>query len=815
MGPGGTLTTDLTPDNVGAWLFHCHVNEHLNGGMVAVYTVLPPTDPTVKPLTFLNESETIDILGGVVREVFVQAEEVDWDYAPLNGSTCGPAFGTSAEPWLPFEPGSPLFAAGNGTLSLGRKIKKAMFVKYQDSSYSIRTPRDPSEAYLGILGPTLRANVGDTIIIHYRNQLSSSPTSMHPHGVFYLKGSEGAPYRDGTHAMVDTGDDLVPPGGSWRYVWHVPERAGPGKNDISTSIMWMYHSHAHESMDTNAGLFGAIIIYPRPSNLTSDLAALNRPSDVNKEVVLFLSNMEESDSIFTQANIESLLASEMSDQGLSVEEVVVDAEFISLNQRPSINGFMFCNLPLLELTAGKVTRFHLMTLGAQLDMHSPSIDSASLYELGHHRHSSSLQMSSGSMLTLNLKPQAQGTWRIFDGVQNHAFAGMMATYNVVGVNTSSIPSNPVNKTTERVFYIAAEVVDWDYAPDYETTTAIMCTQANYTARADTYLLTTPGATIGHRSLKARYVQYEDASFTRASPQPKWWGIQGPLILAEVGDVITVVLRNSLPSDSQDSGSNLGRPLNLRPLAPLLAILNANSSSLSLLSDQGSSGYAPSIAPGETITYRWLVPEEAGPPLDPIQQGYIEHTASYTYSSSIDPTGDENLGLVGGLVIGCRGCIDWSMGNGRGAPRGMDRIEPVLWQVFDENLSPFLQANIERSGVNVSSWPGGLEDENFMESNMRHAINGFMYCAMPPITFALGERVRWVVLDYGAATALHVPYFEGQLLQTHTGPTSSILMMPGQAFEVDMTASRVGSWPMYCQVHDHLEAGMMGAINVTK
>lgn len=594
-----------------------------------------------------------------------------------------------------------------------------------------------------------------------------------------------------------------------------PRCEGP----YSLIIHRMYHSHAHESMDTNAGLFGAIIIYPRPSDTattSNDLAALNRPPEVDKEVILFLSNMEESDSIFTEQNIETLLASEMSDRDITADDVAVDDDFISLNQRPSINGFMFCNLPLLELTAGKVARFHLMTLGAQLDMHSPSIDSAGLYQLGRLQHSSSLQMSSGSMLTFNLKPQAQGTWRIFDSVQDHESAGMMATYSVVGIDTSSIAASPVNGSTERVFYIAAEVVDWDYAPEYESTAAIMCTQSNYTTKADTYLMKKPGATVGHRSLKARYVQYDDASFTRPSAYPKWRGIQGPLVLAEVGDVITIVLKNSLPSATDDDSSvpNLGRSINLRPLAPLLAILNASSSSLSLSSDQGSSGYAPSAAPGEIVTYRWLVPEDAGPPLlDPTHGDYIELTASYTYSSSLDPTGDENLGLVGGLVIGCRGCIDWSKGEGQGVPRGMDRMEPILWQVFDENLSPYLQANIQRSGVNVSIWPGGLEDPDFMESNMRHSVNGFMYCAMPPVPFRLGEKVRWVVLDYGAATALHMPFFEGQLLEAHTGPSASILMMPGQATQVDMTASRVGSWPMYCQVHDHLEAGMMGAINV--
>ena len=35
------VTADMIPDNVGTWLFHCHVNDHLEGGMVALFTVTP------------------------------------------------------------------------------------------------------------------------------------------------------------------------------------------------------------------------------------------------------------------------------------------------------------------------------------------------------------------------------------------------------------------------------------------------------------------------------------------------------------------------------------------------------------------------------------------------------------------------------------------------------------------------------------------------------------------------------------------------------------------------------------------------------
>jgi manganese oxidase len=39
----------------------------------------------------------------------------------------------------------------------------------------------------------------------------------------------------------------------------VPERSGPGPAEPSSRV-WHYHSHVDETADTNAGLFGMIII---------------------------------------------------------------------------------------------------------------------------------------------------------------------------------------------------------------------------------------------------------------------------------------------------------------------------------------------------------------------------------------------------------------------------------------------------------------------------------------------------------------------------------------------------------------------------
>jgi len=43
----------------------------------------------------------------------------------------------------------------------------------------------------------IRATVGDTIRVTFKNGVPHNAT-LHPHGVFYLKDAEGAPYNDGT-----------------------------------------------------------------------------------------------------------------------------------------------------------------------------------------------------------------------------------------------------------------------------------------------------------------------------------------------------------------------------------------------------------------------------------------------------------------------------------------------------------------------------------------------------------------------------------------------------------------------------------------
>jgi len=40
LSPAQMAVADMVPDNVGMWMYHCHVDDHMEGGMMAMYQVL-------------------------------------------------------------------------------------------------------------------------------------------------------------------------------------------------------------------------------------------------------------------------------------------------------------------------------------------------------------------------------------------------------------------------------------------------------------------------------------------------------------------------------------------------------------------------------------------------------------------------------------------------------------------------------------------------------------------------------------------------------------------------------------------------------
>ena len=337
---------------------------------------------------------------GKTRTYFIAADEVQWDYAPS---------GKNLITGKPFDDVANVFVAP-GPDRVGHIYTKSQYREYTDASFTTLKPRPAKWQHLGLLGPAIEAEVGDTIKVVFKNN-TRFPASVHPHGVFYTKAGEGAPYADGTSGG-DKADDAVATGQTYTYVWKVPERAGPGPMEGS-STMWMYHSHVDEAADTNAGLMGPMIV-TRCGQARPD----GSPIDVDRELVVNFSVMDENTSLWEETNRTALADPPPAD----------DDGFIESNKMHSINGFVFGNLPGLTMHKGERVRWYVMAMGTEVDLHTPHWHGNTVVSNGMREDV--VQLLPASMLTADMQPDNVGTWLFHCHVNDHILAGMQALYTV-------------------------------------------------------------------------------------------------------------------------------------------------------------------------------------------------------------------------------------------------------------------------------------------------------------------------------------------------------------------------------------------------
>ena len=342
--------------------------------------------------------------GGQTRTYYIAADEVAWDYAPSGYNQITGA---------PFDAAANVFVQ-RGPDRIGRVYRKAHYQEYTDATFTTRKPIPARWQHLGILGPVIRAEVGDTIRVVFKNNLRF-PASMHPHGVRYAKDSEGAPYADGTAAGAKH-DDAVPPGGVHRYTWEVPVRAGPGPMDPS-SVLWMYHSHTDEVQDAYAGLIGPLIVSARGTT-----NADGTPRDVDREFVTLFMIFNENQSPYLRHNIQTYAA-----QPATVKPD--DEGFEESNLKHSINGYLYGNLPLLTMRQGERVRWYVLAMGTEVDLHTPHWHGQTLLING--MRTDVAELLPGSMKVGDMRPDDAGIWLYHCHVNDHITAGMQARFQVL------------------------------------------------------------------------------------------------------------------------------------------------------------------------------------------------------------------------------------------------------------------------------------------------------------------------------------------------------------------------------------------------
>jgi FtsP/CotA-like multicopper oxidase with cupredoxin domain len=354
---------------------------------------------------------------GKLRTYYIAADEVDWDYAPGGVNKM---MGTK------FDGYSKVFTE-RGPHRIGTVYRKALYREYTDATFTQLKPRSPEWQHTGLLGPILRAEVGDTIQVVFKNN-ASRPYSMHPHGVFYDKDSEGAGYDDGTSG-ADKDDDAVPPGKTHTYIWKVPERAGPGPNDPS-SIVWLYHSHVHELKDVESGLIGAIVV-TRRGMANED----GTPKDVDREFVCLYMLFDENVSWYIEHNIQTFTSDPKGVKRLEFAPVDdqgnfsgVGSGFVVANAKFSINGYLYGTGPMMTMKKGERVRWYLLAMGEQFSVHTPHWHGNVVLQNGQRTDVVSLMQA--QMLTVDMVPDNPGIWMFHCHIDDHMDAGMAALYKV-------------------------------------------------------------------------------------------------------------------------------------------------------------------------------------------------------------------------------------------------------------------------------------------------------------------------------------------------------------------------------------------------
>ncbi|XP_031408337.1 hephaestin-like protein 1 [Meleagris gallopavo] len=537
-----------------------------------------------------------------IRTYYLGIVEENWDYAPSGKNLI------TGQNLLEDKFAS--VYATRGANRIGRVYKKAIFRQYTDDTYSQEIPK---AAWLGFLGPVLKAEEEDVFIIHLKN-FASRPYSVHPHGVFYDKESEGALYPDGTGGKSKE-DDFVVPGGNYTYTWPVRKSYSPTLTD-SNCLTWIYHSHIDTPRDIASGLIGPLLVCKKG---TADETSIERTGAANAFALMF-SIIDENVSWYLDENINTFC----------LEPATVNKEdegFQTSNRMHAINGYIYGNLPGLEMCADTPMSWHLFGMGSEIDIHAA-------YFYGHtftsrDQRADVIGLFAATFITAEMTPGNPGRWLITCQVNEHLRGGMEALYDVQVCQKNLSRPSPLSH--KRRYYIAAEEVLWNYGPDgYDKFTG---QGLNATGSESAIYFTQGIDRIGGLYWKVRYVEYTDATFSKRKIQPenmKHLGILGPVIKAEVGDTVLVTFANK----ARRSYSIMAHGVSFSKLSEGAPYLD------------GYMKPGAHVKPGETFTYKWRVPENGGPSeSDP-------PCLTYLYYSATDAVKDTSSGLVGPLLV-CR------------------------------------------------------------------------------------------------------------------------------------------------------------------
>ncbi|KAL2081363.1 hypothetical protein ACEWY4_023216 [Coilia grayii] len=632
----------------------------------------------------------------VERHYFIAAVNIDWDYS------------------YP------------GQHRSGLIHKKAVYREYEDAAF--KKPK-PHPAWLGLLGPTLRGQEGDVIIVTFRNMVDQ-PCNIHTHGVAYGKQSEGAFYFDNT-SQKEKEDDVVNPGGSHTYSWEVTSAVAPTDADLPC-LTYTYFSHVDIVTDYNSGLIGTLLVC-KPDSLDES----GKQRHFHQESILLFGIFDESLSWYSKGAPPS-------------PELM----------KYTINGYTNGSIPGLSVCAYSSVSWHFLGMSSAPELFSVHFHGQVFSQNGHRV--SSLGMVSGTTTSATMTAVHVGRWLITSYLSKHMEAGMHGFLTVEKCENFNKPVRKLSKQEMQssrlwTYYIAAEEVTWDYTPnppDY--------IDADFKNK---YLKQGPDR-IGRKYKKAVFTQYTDETFTKLNENKQRkmeQGIIGPVIRAQIRDQIRIVFKNKA-----------SRPYSIYPHG--LTIDKAGEGA----NYPAGGNQSHAVQPGETHTYEWNVIEEDEPlASDP-------RCVTRMYHSAVNTTRDIASGLIGPLLI----CKSQSL-NKRNVQMKADKEQHAMFAIFDENKSWYLDENIRDHCTDPARVRKDAPD--FYASNVMHTINGYMFESGQVLGFCNREIATWHVSSVGEQNRIQTVTFYGHTFKVNDREEDilSLFPMTGETIFMDMDSK--GDW----------------------
>jgi len=322
----------------------------------------------------------------------------------------------------------------------------------------------------------------------------------------------------------------------------------------------------------------------------------------------------------------------------------------------------------------------------------------------------------------------------------------------------------------RHYYIAAEPVLWDFAPEGRDS---VCGK-----------LLPPDLLLHRHSWKVRYVQYADENFSARILPMERLGIVGPVLRGVTGEYLAVTFLNRgwLPLSMHPHGVKYDKDSEGSFYKP-------------------SPGLGAAVAPGAKFTYVWHLDEASAPrPDEPSSKAWLYHS---------HVTGEEeiNQGLIGTIIV-----TDPARARPDGTPADVDREMAALFLIFNE--SSFGEGEAEEADERPANAPTGpvqrtwAEVQEIMEQGERHTINGRVFGNLAGLEMNQGERVRWYVFGLGSEKDFHTAHWHGEsVIENNQRRTDVIELLPGSMKIADMQMSNPGTWLLHCHVGDHMSEGM--------